>query len=665
MLLSMAFSMPWWGLACTPPPTAKQTEDTSPAISWPDADGDGILDLHEGYADPQSEDPSTDTDADGTPDYQDTDSDGDGLEDSMEAGDDDIKTLPFDSDSDGTPDFQDTDSDGNLCFTDDFEGKFDLDKDGIGNYADQDDDGDGLLDVTEIGAECAKLDTDGDGDADYRDLDADGDGVGDKFESGTSAYNQVARDADADGVPDYLDDDSDGDGLSDTQEGGVSDPEQEPLDTDGDGIYDFADGDSDNDGISDMDEVARGLDWLSTDSDGDGFADGAEDKAGSDPSDPLSVIEGIYVTVDERNSVEKTFEFKLHIERADIAFVLDTTCSMSAMLNGVSSQFTTILNKVNNSVADPAFAVASYDDYASSGMGSLGWDLPFWFRQQVTTDTSAVQNALSSLSTHDGGDLPESTNEALYQALAGGGYDQNCNGRYDSNTDLLPFIASGGDPFGGGAGQNYNAGVTGTGSIGGMGYRDGALPVLIYATDAALRDADSAGYRTPGGCPRDAGHTDVIKAAKAINARLIGLEVTGSSMQSQMDTLATGTGSIADTDGDGKVDDNLVFLWNNNNSGQLATTITSAIQQLLDDVAFNQITLEVVGDDYGFVTDIQPSSYKLGANANGQVLDFTLSIRGAVPQNAQDQLYHLTLNVMGDGTVLLDTLDINVLVPGR
>lgn len=652
----------WSGCTGTTKSTTNN-EDTEPVVSLPDADGDGILDLHEGYADPQSGESSVDTDGDGTADYLDTDSDGDGIEDQVEAGDDDILTLPLDSDSDGTPDFQDTDSDGNLCFTDDFESTFDLDNDGIGNYADMDDDGDGMLDVTEIGVECAKPDSDGDGKADYRDSDSDGDGIGDLYEGGTSPYNQIPRDADGDGTPDYLDLDSDGDGLTDTEEGSVSDPTAEPLDTDGDGIYDFADADSDNDGISDAEEFGRGLDWLNTDTDGDGFADGAEDSAGSDPLDPLSIIEGIYVTVDERNSVEKTFQFELSIERADIAFVLDTTCSMTSTLNGVASQFTTILNKISSNVADPAFGVASFDDYAYSGMGSNGLDKPFWFRQQITTDTTKVQTALSSLYVHDGGDLPESTTEALYQALSGVGYDQNCNGRYDSNTDLLPFLSSGTDPFGGSSSQNYDSTVPGTGSGPGMGYRDGALPILIYATDAALRDSVGGGA-TPGGCPGDASHTGVIRAAKAINARLIGLEVGGSSMGGQMNTLASGTNSVADTDNDGAADDNLVFLWTGT-SAQLATTISKAVEQLLDDVAFSEITLEVVGDEYGFVTDIQPAKYTLTSNANGQVLDFTLNIRGAVPQNAQDQLYHLTLNVMGDGTVLLDTLDINVLVPGR
>ena len=35
-----------------------------------------------------------------------------------------------------------------------------------------------------------------------------------------------------------------------------------------------------------------------------------------------------------------------------------------------------------------------------------------------------------------------------------------------------------------------------------------------------------------------------------------------------------------------------------------------------------------------------------------------------VAATTEDQLYRLTLNVIGDGSILLDTLDIIVLVPG-
>ena len=123
-----------------------------------DADGDLISDADEGGA------TGTDTDGDGTPDFQDDDSDGDGIPDYREAGDADAATAPVDTDGDGTPDFRDTDSDDN--------GR----DDGVDGVDDID--GDGVLELrktsmttattsrmsSELGANAAQpIDTDGDG----------------------------------------------------------------------------------------------------------------------------------------------------------------------------------------------------------------------------------------------------------------------------------------------------------------------------------------------------------------------------------------------------------------------------------------------------------------------------------------------------------------------
>ena len=48
----------------------------------------------------------------------------------------------------------------------------------------------------------------------------------------------------------------------------------------------------------------------------------------------------------------------------------------------------------------------------------------------------------------------------------------------------------------------------------------------------------------------------------------------------------------------------------------------------------------------------------------GTELDFTLTFRGTVAATTEDQIFVLTLNVLGDGTTLLDSKDIVVLVPG-
>ena len=636
-------------------------------ISYVDSDGDTILDIHEGIwvdvetSDGEADSDTVDTDADGLPDHLDTDSDEDGIPDKDEAGDWDPLTLPFDSDGDGVEDFRDLDSDDN-CILDAQEGSSDLDGDDLPAFSDLDDDGDGILDSIEIGPDCAQVDSDGDGTADYQDLDSDGDGIGDVFEAGTSAWDTEPADTDGDGTPDYLDLDSDGDGFTDAQEGRTSGPKDEPADTDGDGIYDFADIDSDGDGLTDAEERdVLGTSPYANDTDGDGYSDGAEVAAGTDPKSAASVIEGIYVTVDERGNVEERFDFELNVQMGDIAFLIDTTGSMSGTVNGMTSEFSSIVSQLSGVLPDAEYGVATFDDYNYGGFGS-GQDRPFILRQQVTSNISAVQTSLSGIGLHYGNDAPESGMEGLYQGLTGIGYDQNCNGSFDSGTDVRPFLASSSDAFGGSGGQTYTTGSPGGGTDGGYGFRPYALPIIVYATDNNLRDPD-AGYATPGGCPGDAGASDVVAAASASGAYLIGIAANYSTPLSQMQDLATRTGSMADTDGDGRADDLLVFHWTGASSG-LRNTIVNAISDLVQSVQFSTVELEV-DDPYGFVTGISPSSYSISGAPSGQIVQFTLDFLGAIPAGEEDEIYKLTLNVLGDGTVLLDTLDIYVVVPGR
>ncbi|MCP4809811.1 MAG: hypothetical protein GY913_25335 [Proteobacteria bacterium] len=636
-------------------------------ISYIDSDEDTILDMHEGYGQTGEYDDagepieaSEDADGDGTPDHLDTDSDDDGILDKDEAGDADVLTLPWDSDADGIADFRDLDSDDN-CIPDADEGGTDTDNDGVGDFADLDDDGDGINDAIELGDDCTELDSDGDGDPDYHDLDSDGDGIGDLYEGGVTQWEDEPQDSDADGIPDYLDSDSDNNGVADSIEGGVGGPQEEPVDTDGDGIYDFADTDDDGDGLSDLDELnVYGTNPWDDDTDGDGFSDGAELSSGSDPLDADSIVEGLYVTVEERATVEEDFAFTLNVQMGDIAFLLDTTCSMSATVNAMSSEFSQIVSTLSTSLPDGEYGVATYDDYAYGGYGSTYYgDKPFELRQQITSNVSKVQSTLSSIPLHGGSDGPESGMEALYQGLVGDGYDQNCNGRYDSSTDVRSYVSYSGDAFSGSESGSETS-DSGGGSNGGFGFRDYALPVIVYATDNYLRDPDSSGTSysgSPGGCPLDAGRNDVVAAANDQGAYLIGISTYSSLPTSQMKQLANQTGS---TIGGSE----LVYSWSGNSS-TLRKTITDAIEDLVTSVQFDYVSLQVENDPHGFVTSIDPEQYSLGGAVNGQEIDFKLDFRGVVAATDEDQIFTLTLNIVGDDTVLLDTLDILVLVPGR
>jgi hypothetical protein len=651
--------------------TGPDTADTTAGdADYDDADGDMIMDIHEGGED-------DDEDGDGTPNYLDTESDGDTINDKQEAGDNDPYTLPIDSDGDGIQDFLDSDSDNNGVSDSDEKnpdgsGPGDSDGDGVDDYRDPDNDGDGILDEIEIGPNPNNpLDSDGDGIEDYMDIDSDGDGIGDIYEGGTTEWEDDPVDTDGDGVPDYLDEDSDNDGVEDSYEGGVTDGVSEPRDTDGDGLYDSQDLDADGDGLSDIEEQnTYGTDPYDADSDGDGQSDGAEVLAETDPLDPTSTVEGVYVEVPERTQVEEEFQFDLAIQMGDVGFLIDTTGSMGSTANAMANEFGNIVTGLETVIEDMAYGFATFDDYCCCGYGS-GQDRPFILHQQMTTDTSLVQSALNACPNHSGADGPESTIEALYQGITGAGYDMQCDGSFTSSADVLPFIASSSDPFGGTGGEVYDASTPDAGTRGGFGFRDYALAVLIYATDYDLRDPDNIGgygsYPTPGGCPIDAGSSDVITELANLGGNVIGVHVSSytTTPYNQMVALAQATGSYADLDGDGSADDELVMQWSGSGSADFRNKVISAVQQLVDSVTFERVELQIEGDDYGFVTGITPEYYEnIDPDEVNDGLDFTLEFRGVIAATTEDQLYSLTLNVLGDGSTLLDSYVILVVVPG-
>ncbi len=637
-------------------------DDDDTGAELTDSDGDGISDQDEGQAD---------VDGDGLPNALDDDSDGDGLSDREEAGDGDPSTPPVDSDEDGVPDFLDSDSDGN-GIADVDEGGRDSDGDGIDDAADLDNDGDGIPDTEEIGPSAAQpRDSDGDGVPDLLDLDSDGDGASDALEG----YD----DPDEDGLPSYLDDDADGDNLLDRDELGP-DPEQ-PLDSDGDGLPNFLDNDSDNDGISDRDEPGYGgfsTSRTDRDTDGDGFSDLAEVLVGSNPtsSDDHTVWQeqfGFYAELPPRSTTQVIVPFTPQILQADVLFLLDTTCSMGPVLSAVASNFQDVVTDV--SIPDVAFGVAEFDDYVYSGLGywevnnglnvSYPQDKPFRLRQQVTSNNLMVSAALSSLHIRDGGDLPESGMEGLYQAASGRGYDLDCNFAYDEETDVYPFhtipAGPGVDAFQGNETGSYDSTVPGTGHIGGAGFRDGSLPVLVYATDTFMRDADlPQAYFLPPLCSAPAGASDVEAAVNAIGGKLIGIGVEGTSGSAtspiqQMISLATQTGSLADIDGNGTMEP-LVFQ---GTSASTVDNIIDGVESLANSAQFD-LSLSVDDAPYGFVTGISPNVV-VGVPVGTSVV-FELSVLTSVPHSASDQVFVFPMQVIGDGTTVLAQWDLVLVV---
>jgi hypothetical protein len=496
----------------------------APSLCPPDADGDGLSDDLEGKAE------GRDTDGDGIPDYLDLDSDGDTIPDSVEA---DIASLgclnPADSDGDGIPNHLDTDSDNNGIpdrdevypdgsAYDPLKGVADTDGDGIPDPYDPDNDGDTIADVEEmVGGK--PVDTDGDGLHDHNDLDSDGDTIADVYET--------AADFDGDGTPNFRDLDSDNDGVPDACEAGpghkLADP---PADTDQDGKYDFIDLDSDNDGLPDGLEDKNGNCQLdpgetrrdAADSDLDGASDLIEVSLGSNPllkSETPQSLGKYYFEMPYQQTpkpASQTMVLETKLNKGDIAFVVDTTGTMSGAIANIKAGLTSIVSAVKQEVPDAHFGVMAHEDYPLFPYGSsdnLPARLPSqtaYLSAQVTDTLSAVQ----SLTIRDGSDIAESQIAALWKSLSNG---------------VLTWPGGGIQP----------AFSPPSGGFGALGFRHDALPILISITDAPFHNGrfigatqlhDTYSFNGQGsGAPPTV--DTLIAEMSARGAKLIGVSLDG------------------------------------------------------------------------------------------------------------------------------------------
>jgi hypothetical protein len=580
----------------------------------------------------------------------------------------------------------DTDGDG---IPDCIEGFDDADGDGIPNCADLDSDGDGIPDAIE-----GNEDADGDGIPNFLDLDSDGDGIPDQFEG--------VGDPDGDGIPNFLDLDSDGDGIPDAVEYGRAPGSMErPIDTDGDGVPDFLDLDSDGDGLSDSDELGcpASTERTLADSDGDGFSDLLEVAFGSDPCDPASDIRAFvdfFFRLPYRDGEpHDTLEFSTDQRQGDVAFVVDTTGSMSGEIGNLRNSLrTTIIPQISTTLDNVGIGIARFDDFPCGGYGSSGaGDRPFELVQRVTLDTTAAQNGVNTLNTRNGGDFPESGFTALHQAVSGEGWTGGCTTipPFDPARGLVPGVADG--------------------TIGGMGFREGSAPIVVMITDATQHARGQNGY--PYGATRE----EAYSAARAIGARVVGV-ASGDPARPDLIEMTNRTGSRVppcawppercgggcctglngarqNPDGDGLCP--LVFSINANGNG-LDSSIVDGIRALIEFAPID-ITTRVRRDEDEFaitgidtalfilsieaiaavsppgacVTSTEPPPFDFSGDgipdgfqnvAPGSTVFFDVgAYNDHVPPQDRPQVFRAWIDVMGNGVAVLDTRLVTILVP--
>ncbi|MEP6784020.1 MAG: hypothetical protein ABI983_10140 [Acidobacteriota bacterium] len=165
-----------------------------------------------------------------------------------------------------------------------------------------------------------------------------------------------------------------------------------------------------------------------------------------------------------------TFALSSQIGKADVAFIVDTTGSMSGEIIALKTNLSSvIIPSLQASVPSLAIGIAAHDDVPYSTYGTTG-DLPFYFsitpQGYVTTTPSASQTAANALTTHDGLDGPEAQILAMHHALAGSGITW---------------------PGGAVAPMAPSAGI-----FGAMHFRTDAFSIVVNITDAAHHNGKRA-----------------------------------------------------------------------------------------------------------------------------------------------------------------------------
>jgi hypothetical protein len=95
----------------------------------------------------------------------------------------------------------------------------------------------------------------------------------------------------------------------------------------------------------------------------------------------------------------------------DVVFVFDTSGSMASALGEAKGEIQEVMSRLNGSIASAQFGVAEVRDTGEEESGSYAWKLD----QPLTSNASAVSEAITTLTAFGGGDAPEAYGRALYE----------------------------------------------------------------------------------------------------------------------------------------------------------------------------------------------------------------------------------------------------------
>ena len=314
----------------------------------------------------------------------------------------------------------------------------------------------------------------------------------------------------------------------------------------------------------------------------------------------------------------------------DVFLLFDDTGSFTANSPIVRAAFPQIIATLQAALpgVDLGFGIGRFEEYANFALENPT-GRPFILNQPIIAATTpgfaaAIQAALDRTAPGYGGDQPETDIEALYQMATGAGFDGNNNGT-TTDSGAAGLVSSQLNPGASGDVPTFAsftvdpAGnvLPASGNIDGAGFRPGALPIILTATDTgfAFQPRGETSITGVGGLTlpvsaftqlsrpttpfnSGAGIQDTITALNALGALVIGLGTNGTATldpRQALEALARLTGAVnqsAVTIPNGTLDpiapgDPLYFLISSGFGASVANGIVTAIQNAVSTVSVN------------------------------------------------------------------------------
>jgi hypothetical protein len=183
----------------------------------------------------------------------------------------------------------------------------------------------------------------------------------------------------------------------------------------------------------------------------------------------------------------------------DVFLLFDDTGSFVNNSPIVRAAFPDIIAQLNSSLSgiNLGFGVGRLEEYANFA-SEYAAGRPFVLNQPIVAASNpsylaAIQAALNRTTPGYGGDQPETDIEALYQLVTGKGFDGNNNGTTTdsgaaglASTQINPGISGDVPAFSSFTPDLANNVLPAAGTIGGAGFRAGALPIILLATDTGF-----------------------------------------------------------------------------------------------------------------------------------------------------------------------------------